>query len=223
MVCGMLYVAFEFTGLSVINFYSTDILLGGTGSGSDNNTESQILDARLINLGVGFVRLTTALTATSLLDKYGKRKMYLTGDAILIVATGLLATGLQFGIVDLSRIMVLMYALGTSLSFALINPIYVSECIPYKGVCIVYILDALCSTLCVQYFPTLAGKNGIGLPASIGILFCFSVWAWIMCYKFVIETKGLTMYEIYKTYTSKQGKLLQEEVSDGGSVQNLYN
>mmetsp|Transcript_23235 Transcript_23235/g.20116 ORF Transcript_23235/g.20116 Transcript_23235/m.20116 type:complete len:131 (+) Transcript_23235:823-1215(+) len=127
------------TGLSAINFYSTKIMLGS--SASKNPTPDQVDDARYINLGMGVLRLCTALSAGMLLDKFGRRKLYLVGNVFVIISMALLGLGVDDSIENLARPMVLLFALGTSLGYALVNPLYLCECLPFKAVSYMVFMD----------------------------------------------------------------------------------
>ena len=192
----------EFTGPNVMSYYSSNILRGAY-----DNHEISVGDTysiRVVNLGMGVSRMVTAATAGSFLDKFGRKPLYLLGDAIITVAMGLLSVALWYKFEFLAKFMVLQSVVGASLSFGLINPIYVAETLPFRGACLMNVIMGLATFISLTGFSFLSQETSIGLGAAVGIFCVFGMLGFIGCKLFLKETQGLTMDQIYDMFSGRK-------------------
>lgn len=90
---------------------------------------------------MGLLRTFASFSAGLFLDKFGRRTLYLGGNIFVIVSLSLLGFSVMKVIPELARPMVLLFALGSSLSYGLINPLYLPECLPVKAVSVLVLID----------------------------------------------------------------------------------
>lgn len=156
----------------------------------------------MVNLGMGVLRTIAAFCAGMLLDKFGRKSLYLTGNTLIMISMALLGVGLNYEIPYLSKSMVLLFALGTTLSFALINPTYLAECLPFKAIAYLVVLDNLEGFSILKNFEMIAGKIGRG-----NAIYIFAIISFIGHFALIFklkETKGMTLHQIYELYTSNK-------------------
>lgn len=140
---------------------------------------------------MGVLRVFAASTAGILLDKLGRRTMYLWGNCLIITSLIFLGFSLDNEIPSLARIMVLVFALGNSLSFALINPCYLPEILPVKAVSFLLVIDSFEIFTVVTFFKSV--HQAIGMGNSIYIFAIVAVLGHVMTFLYIKETKGLTI------------------------------
>jgi MFS family permease len=219
IVCLMLCFLGEFTGLNAVNFYSTTIMLGADAGKA--LTAGEIMEIRIINTLMGALRTVAAFGATFFLDKFGRRTLYFVGGVIIMIAMGLMSLSVALGMSELSKATVLLFALGLALGYALINPLYYAECLPYKVLGFVVFADSSFGLMVVYGFPTIAQYTFLGLAGGLSI-FCLvaAIGLWVI-YKYVKETKGLTMDQIYDIYRKDNVQKIQEYDEEETSVSPL--
>lgn len=192
LTCIISFSIYQFSGLNTINFYSTEILMGGATDSAD------IELARMVNLAIGLLRFIANLCGSTLLDWSGRRKSYLYGGLVISSSMAVLSFSLYEEISILSKVSVLIFSFGMAISYTLINPIYVAECLPFKGCGLVGVVENLLAFGVVLTYKPLSHALGIHIVFAIyaGLIFIGITQAKI----YVIETKGLTMEEIFDRY-----------------------
>lgn len=203
-VCTMLAALMQLTGIHTLTAYSTAILTGSLVE-EDLNPE-QIREIDLVNLGMGIVRVFSSSIAGFFLDKHGRKSMLLTGTIIQAASLILLGIAVQINLKNLAEAMILVFSFGVAMGFGLINPIYYSEVLPSKGCGMMLIIDNLMNLLLNFSFPLLASIGNFGFPGSIYLMSGFAVAGVFGIMKKVVETKELSMYEIYSLFDEKRRK-----------------
>ena len=219
-VCFLMAFLLEWTGNNAVTTYASSILASGAFL---QMTPNQVYQVRAVNCLVGFVQIICALAGGYFLDQSGRKKLLLYGDAILAISVGIQGISLQIGLETLARIMVVFFVLGGSMSFILVDPIMMSELLPYKGCSLMYTWANIQIAVISCFFPIILQTYRYGLVGSM-YLFSFiallGLWAIKKC---VLETKGMTMDEIYKEYEAKS--LSNEDKSimiDGDDSIDIY-
>lgn len=210
LICVLTVSIYQLSGLNAINFYSTRILLDG-----DTSTKN-IVGARFVNLGIGGLRIIANLLGSTLLDRLGRKTLYIAGGAAIGISMALLSLSLFYDISFLSKISVLAFCFSMASSISLTNPIYVAECLPFKGCGYVGIVDNVLAFFVVLTFPTLSDWLG---TEYVTLMFVFLIIAHIIELKInVVETKGLTMEEIFEKFKNMSKPARKISISNGEQV-----
>jgi len=203
-VCTMLAALMQLTGIHTLTAYSTAILTGSLVE--DDLNPDQIREIDWINFGMGIVRVFSSTIAGFFLDKHGRKSMLLTGTIIQAASLILLGMAVQINLKNLAEAMILVFSFGVAMGFGLINPIYYSEVLPSKGCGLMLIIDNIMNLLLNFSFPLLASIGNFGFPGSIYLMSGFAVAGVFGIMKKVVETKELSMYEIYSLFDEKRRK-----------------
>jgi len=83
---------FDIQGTALLNTFSTEILLGQS-MASDFEPE-QIRFIRYTNLGMGSIRVFFSVMATPFMDSSGRKKIYISSNALSFIGFILLGIGI---------------------------------------------------------------------------------------------------------------------------------
>ncbi len=187
----VLAVFVQMTGINTVIDYAPKIL---------NDVGLQVGDALFYTIGIGLVNFIFTWVAVFLIDKTGRRKLYLIGSAGMAVSMVFLAIGFAIPSIDGIVILILMF-LFLSFFTSCIGPVFwtlVSEIFPNRargvGMSVTVLTNWIFNWLVVFLFPwmfhTFGGTIVFGFLAVMGlILLLFTI-------KYVPETKGKTLEEI---------------------------
>ncbi len=190
----------QFCGINGV-IYFTPKIFAEAGFSSHQN-------ALLPTLLIGIVNVFSTLLALFLIDKAGRRKLLLLSQAGLIAALFLLAFGLAFQFASLSLLSVLaliVYIAFFSIGLGPVTWVLISEIYPLsiraKAIAVMTFLSWSSNALVVLTFPSLI---------SIGIAFTFflyafiSLFAFLLFYRIIPETKNKSLEELEKTLYRKK-------------------
>eukprot|EP00330_Aristerostoma_sp_ATCC50986_P004097 CAMPEP_0114592858 /NCGR_PEP_ID=MMETSP0125-20121206/14581_1 /TAXON_ID=485358 ORGANISM="Aristerostoma sp., Strain ATCC 50986" /NCGR_SAMPLE_ID=MMETSP0125 /ASSEMBLY_ACC=CAM_ASM_000245 /LENGTH=250 /DNA_ID=CAMNT_0001791715 /DNA_START=115 /DNA_END=867 /DNA_ORIENTATION=+ len=192
----MLNVFFFMFGTDVINAYSTILLEGGESS----TDPVKINEIRVSNTLIGFCRMAGALAGGALLDKLGRRKLYVYGSALLTFAITSLYIGVTQNMILFTEIGVWSFSFSIGLSYGVINPVYLAEILPPIGVSLMLFINQMGTVIILFVFPLVINIPSIGMGGAMICFFVFAATSIPYVYYRVKETKALTMDEIYNLF-----------------------
>jgi SP family galactose:H+ symporter-like MFS transporter len=186
----------QFSGVGIVISYSTTIFEMTGIAGPTGNA--------LLTVAMGAIDFTATMTAIVLLDRFGRKPLFLNGIAVTVVCLLILAVGFA-GLTQLGSFgqwlvvgSLLTYMAAFSLSLGPVSGLIVSEIYPQRvrGVAmgVVIVANWVSQIITAFTFPSLVAHFGatvtFALYAGIGVA------GFLFCYFFVPETKGLTLEEI---------------------------
>ncbi|CAL0334180.1 unnamed protein product [Lupinus luteus] len=161
----------------------------------------------LATVAVGFVKTSSILVATFLLDRVGRRVLLLTSVSGLILSLVTLAVSLTIidhsdttikWAIGLSIAAVLSYAGTFSIGSGPITWVYSSEIFPLRlraqGVAVGAVVNRVTSGVITMTFLSLS--NAITIGGAFFLFAGIAVTAWIFHYTMLPETRGKTLEEI---------------------------
>ena len=186
----------QFSGIGIVISYSTTIF-GMTGIAGPTG-------AALLTVGIGTIDLAATITAFVLLDRFGRKPLFLIGIAATVICLVVLAVGFA----GLSRLGtfgqwlvvcgLFVYIAAFSLSLGPVSGLIVSEIYPQRvrGIAmgLVIVANWVSQIITAFTFPSLVAH--LGAPATFSLYAGIGVAGFLFCYFFVPETKGLTLEEI---------------------------
>jgi len=177
-----------------MEFYSTVIMLGS--HSSHKMTNQEVLQVRSVNLLVGFVRLVGSLIGTSLLDKFGRRKLYISSTSILICCLFLLGLALDNEYLTVAKSCIVGFSFSISFGLSLINPVYLSELLPPQAISSLLVIKGMLAMLVTFLFPLIREISWIGTSGEM-YFFGVATFACVLTMKYIlVETKGMSIEEI---------------------------
>ncbi|WP_248929984.1 sugar porter family MFS transporter [Paenibacillus hamazuiensis] len=187
----------QITGINAIMYYAPEIFKQ-TGAGTDAALTQTIL--------VGLVNFAFTLIALWLIDKVGRKALLLVGSTLMTIC--LFAVGYGFHSPDVPGHLILFFILLYVASFAVsLGPVVwvmISEIFPTRIRGRATAVAAFCLWLAdyvvSQTFPMLL--EGIGTAATFWSFAVISLVTVVFCAKVVPETKGRSLEEIEKLWTS---------------------
>jgi len=194
---GILVAVFQqVTGINAILYYAP-VIFKETGIGSSS--------ALLQTIGIGVVNLIVTLLVLRLVDRWGRRKLLITGS--ILMGLSLLGIALCFSFNFFSYYLVLIFILTYVAAFGAtlgaVTWVYLSEIFPnrIRGLAISVATLALWLTdfLVTLSFPIMAKGLGTAITLSVYAGFCGIAATYI--YLKVPETKGKTLEEIEELFT----------------------
>jgi len=210
-----LYTSAQYVGTGTLGYYSTYIFLGTEDSQMINSPDF-MLEVRALNLFLGLIQLPTAILASYLADRIGRRTMLLIGTGCI---TFLLFSFAYFGLQSAGfqqRICFVLLTIFVSLADGVALSIYISELVPPKGNSILNTYDNLNQQIITFSFPMLVNTPEEMSTAFIGFgvvgLICFP-----LLYIFVKETKNKSLYEIYHLFYP-QAAVPKDIIDDGLTI-----
>jgi sugar porter (SP) family MFS transporter len=192
MIIGIVLAIFvQMTGINTIIDYAPKVL---------KDVGLEVGDALYYNIGIGIINFLFTWVAVLMIDRAGRRKLYIIGSAGMMVAMILLSIAFSLENVSGFLILILMF-LFLSFFASCIGPVFwtlMSEIFPNKArgtaMSIAVLTNWVFNWLVVFLFPWMMGTYGgtftYGFLAVMGfILLVFAV-------RYVPETKGKTLEEI---------------------------
>ncbi|MBM3505440.1 MAG: sugar porter family MFS transporter [Alphaproteobacteria bacterium] len=186
----------QFSGIGIVINYGTTIF-GMTGIAGPTGTA-------LLTLGVGVVDVIATMTAILLLDRFGRKPLFLNGIAATVVCLLVLAFSFSDGDphtkVDqwLAVLSLFIYVGAFSLSLGPVSGLIVSEIYPQRvrGMAMAFVMVAnwVSQITIALTFPSLVAYLGPAVTFSIYAV--IGVAGFLFCYFNVPETKGLTLEQI---------------------------
>jgi sugar porter (SP) family MFS transporter len=194
----------QMTGINTVIDYAPKIL---------NEVGFEVGDALFYTIGIGIVNFIFTWVAIFLIDKTGRRKLYLVGSAGMAVSMSLLA--FTFSMPEISGIVVLIFMfLFLSFFTACIGPVFwtlISEIFPNRArgtaMSIAVLTNWIFNWLVVFLFPW--GFKEFGGTIVYSFLAIMGVLLLIFTIKYVPETKGKTLEEIEMMWKEKLGDKLK--------------
>jgi SP family galactose:H+ symporter-like MFS transporter len=186
----------QFSGVGIVISYSTTIF-GMTGiAGPTGNA--------LLTVGMGAIDFTATITALFLLDRFGRKPLFLGGIAVTVVCLLILAVGFA-GLTRLGPLgqwlvvcSLFTYMAAFSLSLGPVSGLIVSEIYPQRvrGIAMgaVIVANWVSQIVTAFTFPSLVAYFGV--TATFALYAAIGVAGFMFCYFFVPETKGLSLEEI---------------------------
>jgi sugar porter (SP) family MFS transporter len=186
----------QFTGIGIVINYSTTVFEMTGIAGPTGNA--------LLTVGIGVIDVIATITAIVLLDRFGRKPLFLTGIAATVVCLLILA----FSFAQLSPharidqwltvISLFIYIAAFSVSLGPVAGLIVSEIYPQRirgaAMGLVIVANWVAQIITALTFPSLVAYLG---PAITFTMYAgVGVAGFLFCYFFVPETKGLTLEEI---------------------------
>jgi sugar porter (SP) family MFS transporter len=200
MIIGIILAVFvQMTGINTIIDYAPKIL---------KDVGFEVGDALYYNIGIGIINFIFTWVAVLLIDRAGRRKLYLIGSAGMMISMTLLSIAFSIENVNGFLILILMF-LFLSFFASCIGPVFwtlMSEIFPNKArgtaMSIAVLTNWVFNWLVVFLFPWMMGEYGgtftYGFLAVMGlILLVFAI-------KYLPETKGKTLEEIEWIWQPKE-------------------
>jgi SP family xylose:H+ symportor-like MFS transporter len=202
----LLSVLQQFVGINVVLYYAPEIFKN-MGSGTDT--------ALLQTIIVGAVNLLFTVLAIMTVDKYGRRPLMIIGAfgmAIAMFGLGLVFFLEAVGIMAL--VCMLMYVASFAMSWGPVTWVILSEIFPNKirgRALAVAVAAQWVSNYLVSWTFPMMDKNSFLLEKfnhgfAYWIYGIMGIWAMLLIWKFVPETKGKTLEEMEKLWERKPAK-----------------
>jgi sugar porter (SP) family MFS transporter len=186
----------QFSGVGIVISYSTTIFAMTGIAGPTGNA--------LLTVGIGMIDFAATFAAIVLLDRFGRKPLFLAGIAVTVVC--LLILSLGFAGLDrlgpLGQWLVVgslfVYMAAFSLSLGPVAGLIVSEIYPQRvrGVAmgLVIVVNWVSQIVTAFTFPSLVAA--LGATVTFSIYAAIGTAGFLFCYFFVPETKGLTLEQI---------------------------
>jgi MFS family permease len=193
----MIAVFNQLDGINAVIYYTADIFRM---AGAD---KSSALQQSMI---VGLTNLVMTLIAMTLIDRLGRKALLLVGSVTFVISHGLaawvFATHAQGWVV----IVALMGIVGThAYSQGAVVWVVINELLPNairaSGAAVVCFLMWLLCAGVSWLFPVIAAKSGASAFGFFGVMM---VLQFILVWKFLPETKGLSLEELQKRLGVKE-------------------
>jgi sugar porter (SP) family MFS transporter len=197
LLAGMIAVFNQLDGINAVIYYTADIFRM---AGAD---KSSALQQSMI---VGLTNLVMTLIAMTLIDRLGRKALLLVGSVTFVISHGLaawvFATHAQGWVV----IVALMGIVGThAYSQGAVVWVVINELLPNairaSGAAVVCFLMWLLCAGVSWLFPVIAAKSGASAFGFFGVMM---VLQFILVWKFLPETKGLSLEELQKRLGVKE-------------------
>lgn len=197
-----------FTGFDALVFYAPTIFKG---AGFASNTASF-----MATFGLGMVNLAMTAVSMGTVDRSGRKTLLLVGMAVMVLALGTAGMSALFTGTGQAQggwaVWLLLGALclfvgAFALSLGPVTGVVVSEIYPQRvrgtALGLVYAANSLFTFVFTLGFPTLL--QTLGYPLTFWLFSATGVVGGLLCWKFLPETKGLSLEEIERYW--KQGRL----------------
>jgi sugar porter (SP) family MFS transporter len=191
----------QFSGINVILNYAPQILEKAGLSGIANEL--------IATAGIGALNVLVTLISMAVVDKIGRRPLFIFGFAGAFVSLVLISV--LFGLDNANLAWLTLVALFSFIFFFAISLgplpwLYMSELFPLalrgKGMAVASLSNWICNFLVVFLFPALAAGLGESMTFGLFALCCaFGLWfAW----SFAPETRGISLEEIDQSIAAQQ-------------------
>lgn len=198
LTCTMIAFLMQTTGIHTLTAYSTAILTGSLVN--DNLNPRQIRRVNYVNLWMGIVRIVSAVFGGFLLDKLGRKALFIIGSIIQTASLIIMAIAIQTNQMVIAEIMVITFSIGVAGGFGLVSFVYYSEVLPATGCSLMLIIDNIMNLILNFSFPLMAAIPGFGFAGALYLMGGISLVGLFGLLKFIIETKGHTMSQIYHIF-----------------------
>lgn len=190
----------QITGINAIYFYAPTIF-EQTGVGKDAAFAQAVL--------VGIINLIFTIIAMLLIDKVGRKPLMLAGLVGVCISMSVCAYG--FSQAELNAQLILMGILGFVASFAMsLGPVMwvlLSEIFPNNiralAIASVGVVNSIVSYLVQLVFPW--QLDNLGASLTFAIYAAFALIGFVMVFKLLPETSGLTLEELERKLTPEVG------------------
>ena len=192
----------QLTGIGVVFYYSSQIF-SIAGFSTDNSMAQSVI--------LGITNLVFTLLAMSIIDKVGRKKLLLAGQAGMMVVLGLFGFGLLTGYIVGYWLVALLvaYIAFFAASQGVVVWVLLSEMFPNiiraRGASMGSFANWVVSASLNFFFPVVIGFFGTTQAAQqLGMSYAFIFFAvvtfigFIYLKKYIIETKGKTLEQIEK-------------------------
>ncbi|WP_155135025.1 sugar porter family MFS transporter [Roseibium sp. RKSG952] len=183
----------QFCGINAVLNYAPEILREAGMEGLSNQLVATV--------GLGFVLAATGAIGISIVDRIGRKPLFITGFIGTSLSMAVLALTLQFLGNDfawLSLVSLFVFVFFFGISLGPLPWIYMSELFPLalrgKGIAAACLSNWICNWLVVFLFPIVS--RGIGTPETFlaFAIFCiFGIW---YSARYAPETKGILLEEV---------------------------
>ena len=216
MLACSLIVIFQFTGINLVMFYSTDMFF---------RAESNISlpEVRVFNIMIGLIRVISSLFAGVLADKFGRRAIFLAGSVLITIALFFMGIFGNFSFSGGIKFLVLFYTIANGFTFTTLLPVYMAEILPLTGCGLAVSFENLLVFVVTYLYPFLVNDSFLGLY-NIFYLCCVSgVAGFIFVISKVKETKGKKDIEIFNEFNTEGADvgLLDEDMLETLNSQGL--
>ncbi len=205
MVIGIILAVFvHMTGIATIIDYAPKVL---------SDVGFEISDALYYNIGIGLVNFLFTWVAVFIIEKVGRRRMYIIGSAGMMVSMLLLSIAFSLDSIDGFLILILMF-LFLGFFASCIGPVFwtlMSEIFPNRArgtaMSIAVLINWVFNWLVVFLFPWSLGL--FGGAATYAFLAVMGLIQLVFSIKYLPETKGKTLEEIemmWQALSSKHSK-----------------
>jgi len=192
MFIGIILAVFvQMTGINTIIDYAPKVL---------SDVGFEISDALFYNIGIGIINFIFTWLAILLIDKAGRRKMYITGSAGMLISMIFLSIAFSFENLNGYVVLILMF-LFLSFFASCIGPVFwtlMSEIFPNRArgtaMSIAIITNWIFNWLVVFLFPWMMAK--VGGTFTYGFLAMMCLILLVFALKYLPETKNKTLEEI---------------------------
>ncbi|KEO75470.1 sugar porter family MFS transporter [Anditalea andensis] len=190
----------QLTGINAVIYYAPTIFM---------NAGASLASSFWQPVMIGAINFIFTLVAISLIEKLGRKTLMLYGSAGMSISLAFLVGAFYFDMLE--GYWVLIFILGYIASFgsslAPVMWVVVSELFPnrLRGAAMSFstFLHWTCTFLVVQTFPWMLAFMGGAF--AFGIFMVLSVFTFYFIFKYVPETKGMTLENLEKKYiTSKK-------------------
>ena len=200
MVLGVvLAILVQMTGINTIIDYAPKVL---------EDVGIEVGDALYYNIGIGIINFLFTWVAVLLIDRAGRRKLYIIGSAGMVIA--MIFLSIAFSMENISGILVLVFMfLFLSFFASCIGPVFwtlMSEIFPNKArgtaMSVAVLTNWVFNWLVVFLFPWMMGNYGGTF--TYGFLGAMNVILLIFAIRYLPETKGKTLEEIEMIWQPKE-------------------
>lgn len=191
----------QFSGINVILNYAPQILEKAGLSGIANEL--------IATAGIGAINMLVTILSMAVVDKVGRRPLFIFGFAGAFVSLSVIAVLFQLDnphLAFLTLIALFAFIFFFAISLGPLPWLYMSELFPLalrgKGMAIASLSNWICNFLVVFLFPALAASLGEAMTFALFAACCaFGLWyAW----SFAPETRGISLEEIDQSIANQQ-------------------
>lgn len=181
----------QITGINAIVFYAPTFLKGVGFSGSTGPI--------LGNAFVQLAGLAMAVTALSLVDRWGRRPVLMTGLGIMCVANVVMIVAFVIGgVPGLALAGIFLFVMGFDFGLGVMVWIYSSESLPSRlrgpGASALLASNLAANFVIAQFFLSIFGSLGGG--GTFAIFLGFALFALVFVHRLAPETRGRELEEI---------------------------
>eukprot|EP01016_Furgasonia_blochmanni_P015744 TRINITY_DN1874_c0_g1_i2.p1 TRINITY_DN1874_c0_g1~~TRINITY_DN1874_c0_g1_i2.p1 ORF type:complete len:391 (-),score=101.10 TRINITY_DN1874_c0_g1_i2:199-1314(-) len=178
---------FQFSGIGVVLSYSSQIFKGDPDHPEPKSTRV------LLTVIVGVMKFSAALLASTVIEKFGRKKLMFIGNTGVILCYIWFLTAYQTKSYMAASISLIVFTLTFNMSHGCICYLYCAEIMPGKGMGISMFTMWSLAIVVAQVYPILS--DGIGVVPTFCIFLASSVICQLYIF-YMLETKGKSKEEI---------------------------